>query len=71
MSQQRGPELSLAEWLVLCLVSEKPMYGFAIAGLLAEDGSLGRVWHGGAACVTDSGRGCGGPGGRAGSPSSR
>ena len=37
--------LSLAEWLVLCLVSEKPMHGFAIAGLLAEDGSLGRVWH--------------------------
>jgi DNA-binding PadR family transcriptional regulator len=41
----QGPELSLAEWLVLCLVSEKPMHGFAIASLLAEDGSLGRVWH--------------------------
>ena len=37
MPQQRGPGLSLAEWLVLCLVSEKPMHGFAIAGLLAED----------------------------------
>ena len=45
MPQQRGPGLSLAEWLVLCLVSEKPMHGFAIAGLLADDGSLGRVWH--------------------------
>ena len=45
MPQQRGPGLSLAEWLVLCLVSEKPMHGFAIASLLAEDGSLGRVWH--------------------------
>ena len=45
MPQQRGPALSLAEWLVLCLVSERPTYGFAIAGLLAEDGSLGRVWH--------------------------
>ena len=45
MPQQRGPGLSLAEWLVLCLVNEKPMHGFAIAGLLAEDGSLGRVWH--------------------------
>ena len=45
MPQQREPELSLAEWLVLCLVSERPTHGFAIAGLLAEDGSLGRVWH--------------------------
>jgi DNA-binding PadR family transcriptional regulator len=45
MPQQRGPGLSLAEWLVLCLVSEKPVHGFAIASLLAEDGSLGRVWH--------------------------
>ncbi|MGH3160662.1 MAG: PadR family transcriptional regulator, partial [Streptosporangiaceae bacterium] len=45
MPQQRGPELPLAEWLVLCLVSERPMHGFAIAGLLADDGSLGRIWH--------------------------
>ena len=45
MPHQRGPGLSLAEWLVLCLVSERPMHGFAIAGLLAEDGSLGRIWH--------------------------
>ena len=45
MPQQRGSGLSLAEWLVLCLVSERPTHGFAIAGLLAEDGSLGRVWH--------------------------
>jgi len=45
MPQQRGPELSLAEWLVLCLVSERPMHGFAIASLLAEDGGLGRIWH--------------------------
>jgi DNA-binding PadR family transcriptional regulator len=45
MPQQREPELSLAEWLVLCLVSEGPTHGFAIAGLLAEDGSLGRIWH--------------------------
>ena len=45
MPQQREPELSLAEWLVLCLVSERPTHGFAIAGLLAEDGGLGRVWH--------------------------
>ena len=45
MPQQRGPGLSLAEWLVLCLASERPVHGFAIAGLLAEDGSLGRIWH--------------------------
>ena len=42
---QERPGLSLAEWLVLCLVSEGPTHGFAIAGLLAEDGRLGRVWH--------------------------
>ena len=45
MPQQRGPGLSLAEWLVLCLASERPVHGFAIAGLLAEGGSLGRIWH--------------------------
>ena len=45
MPQQRGPGLSLAEWLVLCLASEGTVHCFAIAGLLAEDGSLGRVWH--------------------------
>ena len=45
MPQQSGPGLSLAEWLVLCLASERSTHCFAIAGLLAEDGSLGRVWH--------------------------
>jgi DNA-binding PadR family transcriptional regulator len=45
MPQQRGRILSLAEWLVLCLINEGPTYGFAIAGLLAHDGSLGQVWH--------------------------
>jgi PadR family transcriptional regulator AphA len=45
MPQQGEPDLSLAEWLVLCLVSEGPTHCFAIAGLLAEDGSVGRVWH--------------------------
>lgn len=43
--QPRWSRLSLAEWVVLCLVSEKPTYGFAIASLLAKDGSLGQVWH--------------------------
>jgi DNA-binding PadR family transcriptional regulator len=45
MPLQRRAGLSLAEWLVLCLVSEGPKHGFAIAGLLAPDGSLGQVWH--------------------------
>ena len=45
MPQQWRRGLSLTEWLVLCLVSERPMHGFAIAGLLADDGSLGRIWH--------------------------
>jgi hypothetical protein len=41
MPQQRKGRLSLADWLVLCLVSEGPTHGFAIAGLLAQDGGLG------------------------------
>ena len=36
--------LSLAEWLVLCLVREGPTYGLVLAGLLAPDGSLGQIW---------------------------
>jgi hypothetical protein len=35
--------LSLQEWLVLCLVGDQPTYGFAVAGLLSPEGSLGRV----------------------------
>ena len=45
MPQQHDLGLSLAEWLVLCLVTEGPTHSFAIARLLAEDGSLGQVWH--------------------------
>ena len=45
MPQHPRPGLSLAEWLVLCLVSEGPTHGFAIAGLLDEEGSLGKIWH--------------------------
>jgi PadR family transcriptional regulator AphA len=37
--------LSLPEWLVLCIVCEKPTPGFAVAGLLSDEGSLGRIWH--------------------------
>jgi DNA-binding PadR family transcriptional regulator len=37
--------LSLAEWLVLCLVREEPTYGLVLVGLLDRDGSVGRVWY--------------------------
>src|SRR5215831_14902275 len=36
--------LSLAEWLVLCLLREEPTYGLILVGLLARDGTLGQVW---------------------------
>jgi DNA-binding PadR family transcriptional regulator len=39
-----GQRLSLAEGLVLCLVSEGPTYGLVLARLLAADGSLGQIW---------------------------
>lgn len=39
------PALSLAEWLVLCLVCEEPRHGFAIARLLDSEGSMGRIWR--------------------------
>jgi len=37
--------LSLAEWLVLCLVCEEPSHGFALARILSEDGELGKIWR--------------------------
>src|ERR1700680_4650890 len=40
-----GPSLSLAEWTVLAVVSERPTHGFAIAQLTAPGGELGRIWH--------------------------
>jgi len=43
-----GPEdrsLSLAEWLVLCLVSEEPRHGFAIARILGREGAIGQIWR--------------------------
>jgi DNA-binding PadR family transcriptional regulator len=39
------PALSLTEWLVLCLASEGPTHGFAIARLLSQGGELGQVWR--------------------------
>lgn len=40
-----SPSLSLAEWTVLAVVSERPTHGFAIAALTAPGGELGRIWH--------------------------
>jgi PadR family transcriptional regulator AphA len=37
--------LSLAEWLVLCLVCEEPRHGFALARILGRDGSMGQIWR--------------------------
>jgi DNA-binding PadR family transcriptional regulator len=45
MSPPEERSLSLAEWLVLCLVCEQPRHGFAIARLLDSDGSLGQIWR--------------------------
>jgi DNA-binding PadR family transcriptional regulator len=45
MIEPEEPALSLAEWLVLCLVGEEPRHGFAIARLLDAEGSMGKVWR--------------------------
>jgi DNA-binding PadR family transcriptional regulator len=45
MADPSQPRLSLAEWLVLCLVSEAPTHGFALARTLSEDGELGQIWR--------------------------
>jgi DNA-binding PadR family transcriptional regulator len=37
--------LSLAEWVVLSLVSEAPSHGFALARTLSDDGDLGQIWR--------------------------
>jgi len=44
-SMNASPSLSMAEWTVLALISERPTHGFAIAQLTAPDGELGRIWH--------------------------
>src|SRR5262249_61255227 len=46
MSADEERSLSLAEWLVLCLVCEEPRHGFAIARILGREGSMGRIWRG-------------------------
>jgi PadR family transcriptional regulator AphA len=45
MAAPETRSLSLAEWLVLCLVCEQPRHGFALARLLGSDGSLGQIWR--------------------------
>lgn len=35
---------ALAEWICLSLVAEAPTHGWAIAGLLAPDAEIGRIW---------------------------
>jgi DNA-binding PadR family transcriptional regulator len=45
MPGRSQPRLSLAEWLVLCLVSEAPSHGFALARILSDDGELGQIWR--------------------------
>ncbi len=45
MPDRSQPRLSLAEWLVLCLVCEAPTHGFAVARTLSEEGDLGQIWR--------------------------
>jgi PadR family transcriptional regulator AphA len=40
-----SPPLSLAEWVVLAVISEQPTHGFPIAQLTEGSGELGRIWH--------------------------
>jgi DNA-binding PadR family transcriptional regulator len=39
------PSLSLSEWLVLAILSQQPLHGFAVSQLTAPGGELGRVWQ--------------------------
>ena len=45
MAAEEERSLSLAEWLVLCLVCEEHRHGFAIARILDREGSMGQVWR--------------------------
>jgi DNA-binding PadR family transcriptional regulator len=45
MPADREPSLSLAEWLVLCLICEQTTHGFALVALLSAEGEMGRVWR--------------------------
>jgi DNA-binding PadR family transcriptional regulator len=39
------PSLSLPEWLVLTVLSQQQLHGFAVVQLTAPGGELGRVWQ--------------------------
>jgi DNA-binding PadR family transcriptional regulator len=39
------PPMSLPEWLVLAVLAQRSMHGFAVAQLTAHDGELGRIWQ--------------------------
>jgi PadR family transcriptional regulator AphA len=39
------PEMSLSEWLVLVILTQKPAHGFAVAQQTAPGGDIGRVWQ--------------------------
>ena len=39
------PPMSLPEWLVLAVLAQRPLHGFAVAQLTAHDGELGRIWQ--------------------------
>lgn len=39
------PSLSLAEWVVLTVIGERPTHGFAVSVLTGHEGELGRIWH--------------------------
>lgn len=45
MQRPGPPELTLSEWVVLCLICEKPTYGQSMVDLLSQGGELGRVWR--------------------------
>jgi DNA-binding PadR family transcriptional regulator len=45
VARVRLPGLSLAEWVVLAVICERPTHGFAIAQLTAPTGELGRIWQ--------------------------
>jgi DNA-binding PadR family transcriptional regulator len=45
MPEDEERSLSLAEWLVLCLVCEEPRHGFALARILGREGSMGQIWR--------------------------
>jgi PadR family transcriptional regulator AphA len=38
-------QLSLSEWVVLCLLCERPSHAFAVAALVARDSDLGQIFH--------------------------